>query len=605
MTSPPALREIQTIRRLLALVGEHRWFLPPAVALGLLASLVEGVGLSLFIPLLQAFDAGHGGTQIAPFAASIQNAVELVPAELRVPVVILVMLAAIAIKNLVQYANTAIFVVADARASDTLRCRAFGRILAMPLAAVEQDSSGRLLNAIGTETWRVSQALGVLFGGVTSLCALVVFVTLLLLLSWPLTLAALGLMTTIPLLMHLLTRHSAELGRQAVQTNTVLAERMWASVAGIRIIRAFGREAYEVERFAAASDAVRRVFTRLALVGAASGPGTEILITAIIAVVALAIDPRLVDLPTLVAFVAVLYRLQPHARTLIGARVALLGYAGSVDEVRAVIEAPEDPALRRGGIPFKGLRDSIRLEAVGFTYEGAGEPALHEVSCTIARGAMVAVIGPSGAGKSTLVDLILGFHAPSHGRILVDGVPLDRLDMASWRRHLAMVGQDPYLADASIRENVLYGRPEAGPAELEEVARATHADEFIRRLPRGWDTEIGERGVRLSGGQRQRIALARALIRSPDLLILDEATNALDSRTERAVQDALAAYRGRCTMLIVAHRLATIEHADLVLVLDHGRVVEQGSFAALVQADGLFAQMYRLQSLGSDLRQVA
>ncbi|HET6469703.1 MAG TPA: ABC transporter ATP-binding protein [Geminicoccaceae bacterium] len=599
-------REATTVRRLLALVREQRWFLPPAVALGLLASLVEGIGLSLFIPLLQAFEGDSGGAAAAtPFAGAIRGVVDMVPPELRLTVVILTMLAAIVVRNLVQYANTAIFAVADARASDSLRRQSFTRVLALPLAAVEQDSTGRLLNAIGTETWRVSQALGAFFNGVTSLCALAVLGTLLLLLSWQLTLAALGLMAMIPLLMHVLTRHITELGRQAVATNTVLAERMWASFAGIRIIRAFGRERYETERFGVASDAVRRTFTRLALVSSATGPTTEILITVVMAVLALLMDPRLIDLPTLVAFIAVLYRLQPHARQLLGSRATLLGYGGAIDEVAAVISAPEDPALKRGGVAFEGLRDAIRLDAVGFTYPGATDPALIDLSFAIPRGATVAVVGPSGAGKSTLVDLMLAFHPPSRGAILVDGTPLESLDVGTWRARLAVVSQDPYLADATLRENVLYGRPEASADELEEAARAAHADEFIRRLPRGWDTEIGERGVRLSGGQRQRLALARALIRAPDLLILDEATNALDSRTERAVQDALAEYMGRCTMLIVAHRLATIERADLIVVLDHGRLVEQGSFAALIEADGLFAQMYRLQSLGRDLRQVA
>jgi subfamily B ATP-binding cassette protein MsbA len=350
---------------------------------------------------------------------------------------------------------------------------------------------------------------------------------------------------------------------------------------------------------------VRGVFTRLALVTSATGPATEVLITAIIAALALAIDPTRVDLATLVAFVAVLYRLQPHARQLIHCRAALLGFAGAVDELSAVVEAPPDPVLARGGRRFPGLRQEIRVEGLSFTHPGNAEPALDDVTFAIPRGTTLAIVGPSGAGKSTLLDLLLGFHDPDRGRILIDGTPLQELDVASWREHLAVVSQDPYLADATVRDNLLYGRPEASPAELEAAAEAAHALEFIRRLPQGFDTMVGERGVRLSGGQRQRLALARALVRAPDLLLLDEETNALDSFSESAVQEALARCAGRVTMLIVAHRLATIERADLIVVLDQGRVVEQGDFAGLVRADGLFAQMYRLQRLGRGLRKVA
>lgn len=604
MTERPLAKEVQALRRLAALVRDQLWFVPAAVALGLLAFAAEGIGLALFVPLLQALGGAQAGGTPA-FLAPLQAVIDGAPEQWRVAVVVLAMLAAIAVKNLIQYANTALFVVADARAGDSLRQRTFARVMAMPLAAVEQDSSGRLLNAVGSETWRASQALGMVFGAVTGACALLVFFALMILLSWRLTLAAMVLLAIIPLVMHRLTRHMAELGRRAVAANTELAERMWGALAGIRVIRAFGRERDEVTRFGRASDAVRRVFTRLTLVSSATGPATEVLITAIIAALALAIDPQQVSLPTLVAFVAVLYRLQPHARQLIQSRTALLGFTGTIDELSAVIAAPPDPVLARGGRPFAGLREEVRVDGLGFTHPGASGPALEAVSFTIRRGATVAVVGPSGAGKSTLLDLLLGFHDPDQGRILVDGTPLRELDVASWRARLAVVSQDAYIADATVRENLLYGRPDASSAELEAAADAAHALEFIRRLPQGFDTEIGERGVRLSGGQRQRLALARALVRAPDLLLLDEATNALDSFAETAVQEALARCAGRVTMLVVAHRLATVERADLIVVLDQGRVVEQGDFAGLVRADGLFAQMYRLQRLGRDLRKVA
>lgn len=606
MISRPSLQETAALRRLLALMSKHLWFLPPAVALGLLGSFVEGVGLSLFVPLFQTLEgepivSGNEANAIA----LLYGLMAQLPSEYRLAVLIVTMLGTIVLKNLVQYLNLAIFVMADARASHELRCRSFARTLTLPLARVEQDSSGRVLNAIGTETWRVSQALSVLFSAVTSICAMVVFIALLLLLSWQLTLIALVLMAIVPVVMHVLTRHAEAVGREAVASNALLSERLWAGLMGLRVIRAYGQEDFERERFSSASAAVRYSFTRLALVNGATGPASEVLVSCIIAGLALAMDPRLVGLPTLVAFVAVLYRLQPHVRHLIGARVALASLAAAVSEVRAVVNAPTDPAFQRGGTAVHGLHQAIQLEGVCFTHAGTAEPALRDVSFRIAKGTTVAIVGPSGAGKSTLLDLLLGFHAPDQGCILIDDVPLSRLDVTMWRRCLGVVGQDAYLADATVRENVLYGRPEATAGELREAARAAGAEAFIEELPQGWDTPIGERGVRLSGGQRQRLALARALVRRPDVLLLDEATNALDSRTEREVQDALAGCAGRCTIVVVAHRLATVERANLIVVLDRGRIVEAGSFASLVRANGLFAHLYQLQSLGHDLREVA
>ena len=245
---------------------------------------------------------------------------------------------------------------------------------------------------------------------------------------------------------------------------------------------------------------------------------------------------------------------------------------------------------------FPELRHAVRFEAVTFCYEKHKTPALENVSFEIKRGSTVAIVGSSGAGKSTLLDLLLRFRDPQRGRITVDGRPIEELDPVAWRSRLAVVSQDPYIFDETVRFNILYGRPDGNDVELVEAANLAYADAFIRRLPQGYDTLVGERGVRLSGGQRQRLVLARALVRSPDVLILDEATNSLDSITEKALQQALARFARDRTVIIVAHRLSTIERANHILVFDRGRLVEQDDFSSLLAANGLFARMYQLQS---------
>jgi subfamily B ATP-binding cassette protein MsbA len=326
-----------------------------------------------------------------------------------------------------------------------------------------------------------------------------------------------------------------------------------------------------------------------------SGPLTEILIAGILAIMALLINATTVAAATLVGFLAILYRLQPRALGLASARARLLGLQAAVFEVTDLITADRGLRAEAGGRPFEGLRDAIVFDRVTFAYEGAAKPAIEEASLTIRQGRTTAILGPSGAGKSTLLDLLMRFIEPQSGVIRVDGVVLGTIDPLAFRARLAIVDQDPYIFDDTVQSNVRYGRLEADDDEVVEAAQVACAHDFISALPGGYQTRIGERGVRLSGGQRQRLALARALLRDADVLILDEATNALDSATERAFHDALEQFRQDRTVIIVAHRLTMLDQIDHVVVLDHGRVVEQGRPEALLRTTGLLATMLHRQ----------
>lgn len=274
----------------------------------------------------------------------------------------------------------------------------------------------------------------------------------------------------------------------------------------------------------------------------------------------------------------------------ISAAAGAAGRLGEILATRPAIAAPPHPKP----MPEASLGE-LTFEKVSFSYPGRTASALHDLSFDVRPGERIALVGPSGAGKSTVLQLALRFYDPSSGRVVVDGVAAPEADPAQWRERFALVPQEPTVFGVSVRDNIAYGRPDATATEIEEAARLAAADGFIRALPQGYDTVIGERGVTLSGGQRQRLAIARAVLKDAPILLLDEATSALDSESERAVQDALDRLMLGRTTLVVAHRLATILSADRILVMDEGRVVEEGSHAELKARGGLYARLAALQ----------
>ena len=297
-------------------------------------------------------------------------------------------------------------------------------------------------------------------------------------------------------------------------------------------------------------------------------------------------------LPSLVTFVLGLQKISTRINILTGSLNQMADNSGRLEKLNTIL-SPEGKEFRRlGGTPFIALQESIRFEEVSLRYSPDLPPALNEISFTLPKGQMLALVGTSGAGKSSIADLLTGLYPPTAGRILIDGIPFELLELVSWQQRLGVVSQDTFLFNATIAENIAFGTSGATMAQIEAACIAAQAAEFIQALSSGYDTLIGERGYRLSGGQRQRLSLARAILRNPELLILDEATSALDSQSERLVQNAIDRFERNHTVLVIAHRLSTIVRADQILVLEAGRVIERGTHSELLGRGGTYHNMW-------------
>lgn len=588
-----------------------KWLVIFFLGASLTVALTEGASILLLIPILDNGGdlSAYADKQIIGPVALWLNGMEQTT---RLIVVVSIMAGVLVVRGgftlLVGYLSTRIPLEVMSKISQ----QSLDLVLQADLAFIHRRDFATLRTYFYELPINMSSAVKALVDSFSKIILLCIYLSIMLTISWKMTIGALffvltmGIVTKWMLSLRLRTNSKMHADCQVGWGNAILVALMGSNIIRLSNAQSKISELYEnsVRQFVNA-DVKRKVL--LALNGPLITTGAGLFICAIIGVAAVANESA--EEPWMVAiiiFVVTMYRMVPPASEFFSSTVLITAQLVSFDRMEKFVREAVAETMPNGDVVFPGLQKEIQFKSLDFEYGSAEQDdtpvkgALKDVNLVIPKGSMMALVGASGAGKSTLASLLCRLYDPKNGGIFVDGQDLRSFDVATWRSRISLVSQDIFLFNDTVLNNIRFGFEDVSVEQVREAARMAAAEEFIEELPQGWDTQLGEMGVRLSGGQKQRISIARAILNDPEILVLDEATSHLDSITERAIQDTVERLSKGRTVIVIAHRLSTVMHADSIVVLDKGQVVEQGSHNELVEKRGAYWDLLQHQAFDAD-----
>jgi subfamily B ATP-binding cassette protein MsbA len=603
---------VKNYLRILAYLKPHAFVFASAVVATFVFAGLDAFSFLLVVPFLNVLLTDQAGPRPEGIDTgdaildrvlneTVGRAVDFqAPPEEAIRGIIIFLLVIFAIKNVFDFLKTYLMARVQQGVTRDLRDRVYDHLLELDMAFFGRTKMGQILSRLTYDVEQlrvlVAKELGKVVSSVFEFLTVVVAAVVI---SWKLTLVA---FLVVPLTMGIwgplirkLKRRDRRVLDSAADVNTHIQE----TLAGIRLVKSSSTEAYERERFHGLTLRYFDRFLRSEKLRAMASPITEML-SAVGTVIILWFGARLVLVsqeisgPEFIGFLILSMKLYSPVKYL--AKFPALIQPGLVgaERIFEFLDAPVDIRDPEGAKPFPGIQEEIAFRDVSFAYR-PGEPVLSNISFRVPRGSVVALVGPSGAGKTTLLDLLARFYEVSEGSIAIDGTDIREFPLRGLRGALGIVSQETILFHDTVRANIAYGSGKASQEEIERAAKAAYAHDFVTQLPQGYDTVVGERGTELSGGQRQRLAIARAILRDPPILVFDEATSALDTEAERIVQQAIERLLQGRTVFVIAHRLSTVQRADQILVLEDGRIVEEGTHQDLLERGGLYHRLYELQ----------
>lgn len=594
---------LSTYRQLFTLMRPYPWLGNAFLLASLFSTLTEGLGLGLVLPLLNDSLIGSDLLRAIPLLEQLQDGLADWSLIDRVRLAAVGLVAIILLRSFLTVTTQLLSTRLQLNVERELEQQVVQQLHAVQLAFIHRHKLGELITLLTHHVWQSGRLVQSVLNGVSNIFTLIIYTALALLVSWPLTLIAVGLL----LFLFFIAKagFSARIkaaGEAETRARSRLRVRTVESITGLKLIHLFGREQWSLQRFQEELETVQRTsYDSSQLVNLSRHLLTvlAVLLLSSLLVGSTFLFPGQLEgwLTRLVLLLGIAFRLLTPLSALNWMNSQVINLAPILAGVLDFLRHDDKPYLHNGTQQAPPLQIGIVFDQVTFRYQADEEPVLHEVSFTIPKGKMTAVVGPSGAGKSSLVNLIARLYDSETGAIHIDGVDLRQLDLTSWRNQLAVVNQDIFIFNDTVRANLQFARQTATEAEIREAAQLAQAHDFIMELPQQYDTLLGDRGTRLSGGQQQRLAIARAILADPQLLIFDEATSALDSETEQTLQQAIEHYGRRRTLLVIAHRLSTIRHADKIVVLNGGQVVEQGTHEQLLAHNGLYRRLVQAQNL--------